>query len=61
MTVRVGAQNPDDESYAVKSSESPYYVQVAGYAVQDLVDKTRDDFLELPPTPTPETETEAPS
>jgi hypothetical protein len=61
ITVRVGAQNPEDDSYVVKSSESPYYVQVAGYAVQDLVDKTRDDFLELPPTPTPEAETEAPN
>lgn len=61
ITVRVGAQNPDDDSYVVKSSESPYYVQVAGYAVQDLVDKAREDFLELPPTPTPEAETEPPS
>jgi len=61
ITVYVGAQKPDDDSYVVKSSESPYYVQVAGYAVQDLVDKTREGFLELPPTPTPEAETEPPS
>ena len=61
ITVRVGAQNPESESYVIKSSESPYYVQVAGYSVQDLVDKTREGFLELPPTPTPEPETESPS
>ena len=60
VTIRVGAQDPEDESYVVISSESPYYVQVAGYAVQDLVETTRDGFLELPPTPTPEEETESP-
>jgi hypothetical protein len=57
VTLRVGAQNPEDESYVVISSGSPYYVRVASYAVQDLVDKTRDGFLELPPTPTPEGQT----
>jgi hypothetical protein len=60
INIRVGAQNPEDETYVVKSSESVYYVQVAGYAVQDLVDKTREGFLELPPTPTPEADTESP-
>jgi hypothetical protein len=56
VTIQVGAQDPEDESYVVISSESPYYVRVASYAVQDLVEKTRDGFLELPPTPTPEEE-----
>jgi hypothetical protein len=50
-TLRVGAKNPDDNSYVVISSESPYYVRVSEFAVQDLVDKARDGFLELPPTP----------
>jgi hypothetical protein len=53
-TLQVGAQSEEDESYAVISSESPYYVQVSNYTVKDFVEKTRDDFLELPPTPTPE-------
>jgi hypothetical protein len=53
VTIRVGAQDPEDETYAVISSESPYYVQVASYGVQDLVESTREGFLELPPTPTP--------
>jgi hypothetical protein len=59
VTLRVGAQDPEDQSYVVISSESPYYVRVASYAVQDLVEKTRDGFLELPPTPTPEAQTES--
>ena len=55
-TLRVGAKDPDDGSYVVISSESPYYVRVSEYSVQSLVENTRDDFLELPPTPeaTPE-------
>jgi len=57
VTIQVGAQNPDDESYVINSSESPYYVEVASYSVQDLVERTRDGFLELPPTPTAEGET----
>jgi len=57
VTIQVGAQYPEDESYVISSSEFPYYVEVASYAVQDLVDKTRDGFLQLPPTPTPEGET----
>ena len=52
VTIRVGAQDPEDKSYVVISSESPYYVRVASY-VQNLVQKTRDGFLQLPPTPTP--------
>ncbi|HDQ70867.1 MAG TPA: DUF4340 domain-containing protein [Chloroflexi bacterium] len=51
ITVRVGAQV--DDGYVVKSSESPYYVRVAEFGVQNLADNGREDFLELPPTPTP--------
>lgn len=56
VTVRVGARVGDqlDDGYVVKSSESPYYVHVAEYSVQNLVENGRDDFLETPqPTPTP--------
>jgi hypothetical protein len=52
-TLRVGAQDPEDNGYVVKSSESPYYVRVREFSVQDLVEKGYDDFIELPPTPTP--------
>lgn len=51
--LQVGTQSGEDNSYVLKSSESPYYVQVAEYTVQDWVEKTYDDFIELPPTPTP--------
>jgi hypothetical protein len=55
-TLRVGAQDPEDNSYVVISSESPYYVRVSEFAVQRFVEAVREDFLELPPTPeaTPE-------
>ena len=53
-TLRVGAKSEEDNSYVVISSESPYYVRVSEYTVKDFVEKVRDDFLELPPTPTPE-------
>lgn len=43
----------DGNTYVLKSSESPYYVRVAEYTVKDWIEKTRDGFLELPPTPTP--------
>ncbi|MGD1996320.1 MAG: DUF4340 domain-containing protein [Anaerolineae bacterium] len=55
ITLRVGAQDPDDNSYVVKSSESPYYVRVSQMSADNLVNNTREDFLELPATPTPET------
>jgi hypothetical protein len=51
--LQVGAVG-DEEGYVVKSSASDYYVRVAEYAVQDMLEKARQDFLELPPTPTPQ-------
>jgi hypothetical protein len=51
-TLAVGAQDPGDKSYVVKSSESPYYVRVAEYTAKDLLERTRDRFLEATPTPT---------
>ncbi|MDH4136910.1 MAG: DUF4340 domain-containing protein, partial [Anaerolineae bacterium] len=60
ITLRVGAQDPTDKSYVVISSESPYYVRVSEYSVKSLVEDTRDDFLQVPPTPTPEGDTNAP-
>lgn len=52
ITLHVGARIGDD-SYVCKSSESLYYVRVAEYTAGDWVEKTREDLLELPPTPTP--------
>jgi len=47
-TLHVGAQSEQDNSYVLKSSESPYYVQVSEYTVQDWVEKAREDLLEKP-------------
>jgi hypothetical protein len=55
FVLRVGARYAEDKSYAVASSESAYYVRVTEFTVKDWVEKTRNDLLELPPTPTPET------
>ncbi len=55
-TVTVGAQDPDDNSYVVASSASEYYVRVSEFSVKDLVESSREDFLEQPPTPTPDEE-----
>ncbi len=52
-TLRVGAQDAQDNSYVLISSESPYYVRVSEFTAQEFVEKSRDDYLELPPTPTP--------
>ncbi len=52
-TLRVGAQDAQDNSYVMTSSESPYFVRVSEFTAQDFVDKSRDDYLELPPTATP--------
>jgi hypothetical protein len=60
ITLRVGAKEPDANRYIVISSESPYYVRVYEYSVRDFVEKTRDDFLQSPPTPTPEGTPKAP-
>ncbi len=49
----VGAQRDTDGAYVVKSAASPYYVRVAEYAVQDLVETSREDVIEVPETPTP--------
>lgn len=54
VTLRVGAKDPDDASYVVKSSESDYYVAVAETSVTALVENGRDAFLKEPSTPTPE-------
>jgi hypothetical protein len=53
VTLTVGAQDPDDRSYTVKVSTSPYYVRVSEYMVQAMVEDAREDFLQPPPTPTP--------
>lgn len=57
--LRIGAKDPEDSSYVASSSESPYFVRVAEFTGNNFIDKTREDFLELPPTPVPAPETDA--
>lgn len=54
ITIQVGTQDPDDNSYVVISSESSYYVRVSEMGAKNLVEYGREDFLESPTTPTPE-------
>lgn len=55
-TLRVGAQLTDGDDYVVKWSDSPYYVSVAGYSVENMINRTQDEFIKTPPTPTPDSE-----
>jgi hypothetical protein len=52
ITLLVGAQIPD-VGYVVKASTSPYYVSVAEMAVNALIDKDPQAFIQQPATPTP--------
>jgi hypothetical protein len=49
--IRVGAQDPEDNTYVVKYSDSPYYVRVQEFTVQSMVESAREDFLVEPATP----------
>ncbi|MGD9046507.1 MAG: DUF4340 domain-containing protein [Anaerolineae bacterium] len=60
-TLWVGAQDPADNSFVVKSSDSDYYVRVSEYAVKDLVEKGREDFFSATSDPTPVPEVTAES
>lgn len=51
----VGSAYGENEGYVLKSATSPYYVLAANYTVEDLLTRTREAFVQVPPpTPTPE-------
>ncbi len=53
VTLLAGAKRTDARgmvNYVVKSSESPYYVEIADFYVKDWVEKSREGFLQPPPT-----------
>lgn len=52
ITLTIGARDATDSTYIVKSSESPYYVKVNDYSVNELVTRGKANFLQQP-TPTP--------
>jgi hypothetical protein len=61
ITIVVGVLDADSDSYVVKASTSPYYVRVAKWNLDNLVNYSRDDLLEATPEPLPEEEADAPS
>jgi hypothetical protein len=50
-TLTLGAQDAGSGSFVAKSSDSEYYVRVASFAVEDLVQRDRAGFLPATPTP----------
>lgn len=50
-TLVVGQQNPETQNYVVKSSASDYYVEVAAFGVENILNRSRTDYLMQPPTP----------
>ena len=47
-TLTVGAQITGTNNYVVKSSASEYYVEVASFSAEDLVTRSRTDYLQAP-------------
>lgn len=52
VTLTLGAHDETGDSYVAKSSESDYYVRVAGFQVRDFVDAVRSNFVTAPITTT---------
>lgn len=50
-TLQIGAQFEEGNNTIVKWSESPYYVNITSATANNIADKTREDFLEVPPAP----------
>lgn len=48
-TLAVGALDPQSDTYVVKWSDSDYYVTIARFTGNRLIDVTRDDFITAPP------------
>ena len=48
ITLVIGPQNPDTQNHVVKSSDSEYYVEVAGFGVENFVTRSRTDYLVAP-------------
>jgi hypothetical protein len=49
----IGAESERPAGYVVKASESPYYVVVAGFNVEEFITATQETFLVQPPEETP--------
>lgn len=47
-TLTVGAEPLEDGNYVIKSSDSAYYVKVASFTVENILERGRADYLQLP-------------
>lgn len=56
--LRIGALDPTEAYYVLSYSESPYLVHISKFSVERFVERSRDEFLVQPPTPTPAPTTE---
>lgn len=48
IVIQVGAKDTSDNTYTVLTTESPYYVRVSGYALDEFVTHTKQNFLIVP-------------
>jgi hypothetical protein len=55
IVIQVGAKNAADSTYSAITTESPYYVTVSNYNLNDFVTRSKQDFLVPPPTAVPTT------
>jgi hypothetical protein len=61
ITIAIGELDAGDANFVVKADSSPYYVHVAKWNLENLVNYGRNDFLELPPEPLSEEEAGTPA
>lgn len=47
-TLTVGSSPAEEGNYVIKSSDSAYYVEVAEFVVENLINRSRTDYLEVP-------------
>jgi hypothetical protein len=47
-TLTIGAAPLENGNYVVKSSDSEYYVEVAEFSVETILNRGRSDYLEMP-------------
>jgi len=47
-TLTIGAEPLADGNYVIKSSDSDYYVKVAQFTVENILERDRTDYLEVP-------------
>ncbi|BCX03909.1 MAG: hypothetical protein KatS3mg053_1847 [Candidatus Roseilinea sp.] len=54
LVLTIGAKADADNAYVVKSRNSPWYVHVNAFILDEIVNARREDFIQPPATPTPE-------